>query len=48
LTVTVRTFRQYPFVTRDNDHISTRQVPSVTRDRRIDLNSTVISTSLAP
>ena len=30
--VTVQTFRQYPFVTRDSDHISARQVPSVTRD----------------
>jgi len=32
----VRTFRQDLSVTRDESQISARQVPSVTRDRRID------------
>ena len=37
----VQTFRQDLSVTRDKGQISARQVPSVTRDRRIDWNHTV-------
>jgi len=32
LVVAVQTFRQYPFMIRDNDHISAHQVPSVMCD----------------
>ena len=47
--VMVPTFRQDPSVTRDNTHISARQVPPVTRDRRIDRNCAVShATGIAP
>jgi hypothetical protein len=44
----VRTFRQDLSVMRDKSQISARQVPSVTRDRRIDWNPTVSLYSCQP